>query len=74
MKDLMLFCMQCDEPFIYSVKEQERHARNGFDPPRRCEACRQHKVRMEASDSGRKCRRKPKPQRGSRYEKEMAFY
>lgn len=50
MKDQMLFCVQCDEPFLYSVNEQVRHSRQGFDPPRRCPACRQHKVRMAHDD------------------------
>jgi Zn finger protein HypA/HybF involved in hydrogenase expression len=54
MKDQMLFCMQCDEPFIYSAKEQMRHSQQGFDSPRRCPVCRQHKVRMTGGDSAPK--------------------
>ena len=46
MKDQMLFCVQCDEPFMFIVKEQNRYSRQGFDPPRRCPECRQHKVRL----------------------------
>jgi len=46
MKDQMLFCIQCDEPFMFTVKEQVRYSRQGFDPPRRCPECRQHKVRL----------------------------
>ena len=74
MKALMLFCVQCDEPFIYSVKEQLRHERHGFDAPRRCQSCRQHKVRMEETDSGRKSRRRPKSQRRSHEDEELSFY
>jgi hypothetical protein len=52
MKDQMLFCVQCDEPFMYSVKEQMRHQRQGFDPPRRCPECRQHKVKLGEEGGG----------------------
>ncbi len=61
MKDQMLFCVQCDEAFLYTVKEQMRHERQGFDPPRRCPQCRQHKVKLAAGDaSARGDRRSPK--------------
>ena len=61
MKDQMLFCVQCDEAFLYSVKEQMRHERQGFDPPRRCPECRQHKVKLgEADGSPRNERRSQK--------------
>lgn len=71
MKDLMLFCVQCDEPFIYSIKEQIRHSRQGFDPPRRCPACRQHKVRMDESEASRKNRRKNRARQHSAFIDEM---
>jgi hypothetical protein len=64
MKDQMLFCVQCDEAFLYTVKEQIRHERQGFDPPRRCPECRQHKVKLDESDgSPRNDRRSPKRSR-----------
>ena len=69
MKDLMLFCVQCDEPFTYSVKEQIRHSQQGFDAPRRCQTCRQHKVRMENGPEGRGDRRKVKSRQRLDYEK-----
>lgn len=50
MKDQLLFCVQCDEAFMYTVKEQMRHERQGFDPPRRCPECRQHKVKLSAAE------------------------
>jgi hypothetical protein len=68
MKDQMLFCVQCDEPFTYSVKEQIRHSQQGFDPPRRCQTCRQHKVRMENRSEGRGDRRKDKSRQRFDYE------
>lgn len=64
MKDQMLFCVQCDEAFLYSVKEQIRHERQGFDPPRRCPECRQHKVKLgEGDGSPRSDRRSQKRSR-----------
>jgi hypothetical protein len=64
MKDQMLFCVQCDEPFLFTVKEQLRHSRQGFDPPRRCPECRQHKVRLADEDDlprgDRRAQRRPR--------------
>jgi len=51
MSDLTLVCVQCDQPFIYSAAAQARAERHGFDPPRRCPECRQHKVRMEGEEA-----------------------
>jgi hypothetical protein len=73
MKDQMLFCVQCDEPFTYSVKEQMRHSQQGFDAPRRCQACRQHKVRMENRQEGRGDRRKVKTRQRFDYNEESSF-
>lgn len=73
MKDQMLFCVQCDEHFIYSVKEQMRHNQQGFDAPRRCQVCRQHKVRMDDHREGRDDRRKVKPRRRSASGEESSF-
>ena len=72
MKDQMLFCVQCDEPFTYSVKEQIRHSQQGFDAPRRCQACRQHKVRMENGQEGRGDRRKVKTRQRFDYNEESS--
>lgn len=74
MKDLTLYCIQCDEPFFYVVKEQMRHERHGFDPPRRCQTCRQHKVRLDDTEADRKFRRKPKSFRRNNHLKEMSSY
>lgn len=73
MKDQMLFCVQCDEPFTYSVKEQMRHRQQGFDAPRRCQVCRQHKVRLDDRPEGRGDRRKARPRRRSVYGEEASF-
>ena len=50
MKDQMLFCVQCDGPFMFTAKDQVRYSRRGFDPPRRCPECRQHKLRLADGD------------------------
>lgn len=73
MKDQMLFCVQCDEAFTYSVKEQMRHNQQGFDAPRRCQTCRQHKVRMADGPESRADRRKVRPRRRSAYREESAY-
>lgn len=54
MKDKTLFCIQCDDEFVFSVAEQQRFDRMGFDEPRRCPACRKHKTREEEGDERRR--------------------
>ncbi len=63
MEDQILFCIQCDEPFTFSYEDQQRFHKRGFDPPRRCSSCRQHKVRMDAPQESRGLRRKGKARR-----------
>lgn len=45
MEDELLYCQQCEDPFVFSAKEAERFERLGFDPPRRCPDCRKHKIK-----------------------------
>jgi hypothetical protein len=73
MKDHTLYCVQCDEAFLYSVREQTRHERHGFDAPRRCPSCRQHRVRLDELEAGRKFRRKPHAQRRPNHDKVLAY-
>lgn len=73
MEDRILDCIQCDESFIHSVKEQARHARHGFDPPRRCPACRRHKVRVDEIALGRQAHRKTRDHRRSDHEEELSY-
>ncbi|MCO5165320.1 MAG: zinc-ribbon domain containing protein [Planctomycetes bacterium] len=35
-----LVCKECGRPFLFEDAEQERYARDGFEPPRRCRPCR----------------------------------
>lgn len=63
MNDQILFCVQCDEPFTFSRNDQERFQQRGFDPPQRCSACRQHKVKIDGIQGGRWDRCKGKSRR-----------
>jgi CxxC-x17-CxxC domain-containing protein len=33
-------CKDCGATFVFEDEEQERYARDGFEPPKRCKACR----------------------------------
>lgn len=74
MNEQLLFCIQCDEPFAFSHEDQERYDRRGFDPPRRCPACRQHRVRMDDGDEGREGRRRTRPRRRRHWGDEMVYH
>lgn len=53
MQDKIFICIQCDNPFEFTVAEQEHFSSMGFDPPRRCPACRKNKFK-ESEDRPRK--------------------
>ena len=61
MNDAILICVQCDEAFTFSGKDQERFLKRGFDPPHRCPVCRQHKVRMVDQSYDWRSRRRANP-------------
>lgn len=46
MKDQEISCIQCENPFIFTVAEQQRFMRLEFDTPKRCPDCRKKKSRM----------------------------
>ena len=57
--DKPLKCKDCNEDFIFTVREQEHHAKLGLrNEPRRCLVCRQMQ-RMRNDDRGRS----PRPPR-----------
>lgn len=60
MKDQIRTCIQCESEFIVTVSEQERLRLKGFDIPKRCPACRKHKMKSpkETDDRGQRDRRK----------------
>jgi hypothetical protein len=55
-KDKEISCVQCEKPFVFTVGEQCRFVRLGFDTPKRCPDCRKRKSRMIEVNEGRKDR------------------
>ena len=51
MKDQMLECVQCNEPFSFTTDEQEKYFNMGFDPPKRCPDCRKNRSRLSMSEN-----------------------
>lgn len=45
MKDKRITCIQCENPFVFSVAEQERFLASGFANPKRCPECRKKKLK-----------------------------
>jgi NAD-dependent SIR2 family protein deacetylase len=45
MKDKSIICIQCENPFVFSVSEQERFIASGFAIPKRCPECRKKKLK-----------------------------
>ena len=41
-----IVCIQCDEEFEFSIADQIRYERKGFEPPKRCSECRKHKSKI----------------------------
>lgn len=56
-----LTCKECRRPFLFEDAEQERYARDGFDPPRRCRACRAARRAAGRAPSERLPRPAPEP-------------
>lgn len=56
MRDQTIFCIQCDNPFTFTVAEQKRVNSLGFDAPKRCSECRKHKQKSANSETGRRKR------------------
>jgi hypothetical protein len=49
MGHLQLTCIDCDETFVWSEREQEFYRVRRLSPPRRCQECRRTKrLRAEA--------------------------
>ncbi len=55
MRDQIIYCIQCDNPFTFTVAEQNRLNAQGFDAPKRCPECRKRK---QKSSTGEKKKRK----------------
>ena len=63
MKSKFVECVQCEEIFEFTVKEQERCSQMGFDAPRRCHQCRKHKSRDGENDGWKSARGKKRNHR-----------
>jgi CxxC-x17-CxxC domain-containing protein len=43
-QDKTLTCVDCNQPFVFTISEQEFHASKGFtNEPKRCNTCRQNR-------------------------------
>ena len=38
--DLVLSCVDCENPFEFTIKDQDYYQEKGFTEPRRCKPCR----------------------------------
>ena len=45
MENIVITCIQCQEDFDFSIKEQKKLKKKGFDAPLRCPHCRKNKSR-----------------------------
>lgn len=46
MESEWIVCVQCDDEFEFSIADQIRYERKGFEPPKRCPSCRRHKSKI----------------------------
>jgi len=56
MKDKVITCVQCGNPFVFAVAEQARFHKLGFDIPKRCLECRRKKFKAIEMNERRKHR------------------
>lgn len=63
MEDMVITCIQCQEDFEFTVEEQEKLNKRGFDAPLRCPVCRKHKSRNLQDEETRKSKNKKKRHR-----------
>jgi hypothetical protein len=45
MKEKVITCVQCENPFVFNIAQQERFVALGFDTPKRCPECRKKKFK-----------------------------
>jgi len=46
MGEQIITCVQCEEEFEFSTRQQEYFQDKGFDPPKRCPSCRKNKAKI----------------------------
>lgn len=56
MESNWVVCVQCDDEFEFTIADQVRYARKGFEAPKRCPICRKHKSKVIYLD----CKREAK--------------
>ena len=40
-EDQTISCVQCHQPFVYSISQQQFYREHDFKTPKRCKTCRQ---------------------------------
>lgn len=60
MENMVITCVQCQEDFEFTVEEQEKLEKRGFDAPLRCPQCRKHKSRNLQYEENKKAMSKKK--------------
>lgn len=69
MKDKSIICIQCANPFVFSVAEQERFIASGFAIPKRCPECRKKKLKeVEVNEKWENKVRQKRVLRRNKYE------
>jgi len=43
MQSKWIVCVQCDDEFEFTIADQVRYVKKGFEAPKRCPTCRKHK-------------------------------
>jgi DNA-directed RNA polymerase subunit RPC12/RpoP len=63
MENMIITCIQCQEEFEFTVEEQEKLEKRGFDAPLRCPQCRKRKSRHLQNEENRRFKSKKKQYR-----------
>lgn len=60
--DQTLTCKDCQSPFLFTARDQEFFAQQGFTPPKRCRSCRQiAKAKKEGQPAPQQQAQAPQP-------------
>lgn len=63
MENRVIICIQCQEEFEFTVEEQKKLEKRGFDAPLRCPQCRKRKSRHLQHEENRKLKGKKRQYR-----------
>ncbi len=53
MDDFLIECVDCEDDFLFSVKDQEFYKQQGFEDPKRCRGCRRARKNRTKTNSSR---------------------